>query len=182
MSNKARPKYSARVFWSESDGGYIAVCPELQNVSAFGETQAEALSELSTAVDLAVETFLEEGWTLPVPSTASSHSGQFRLRLPKRLHSSLADSAQTEGLSLNTLIVHLLSEAMGARSAASMAEARLEPISSNLEAVVAQLRAVLVRISATQSGSSNLSVHEERTYWNLAADTTLRFRSLLERR
>ena len=40
------------------------------------------------------------------------YSGQFRVRLPKELHAALADRAQQEHVSLNTLIVALLAGAV----------------------------------------------------------------------
>lgn len=39
-------KYAIEIFYSEEDGGYIAVVPELPGCSAFGETPEEALKEV----------------------------------------------------------------------------------------------------------------------------------------
>src|SRR5947209_899360 len=105
------PHYSTRIFWSEEDGGFIAMCPELRNVSAFGETEEVAVRELQEAVQLALETYRDEGWPFPEPATQDRFSGQFRLRLPKSLHATLSAHAEEDGVSLNTFIVHLLSEA-----------------------------------------------------------------------
>jgi predicted RNase H-like HicB family nuclease len=41
--------YHVNVFYSEEDGGYIADIPDLEFCSAFGETAAEALEEVSKA-------------------------------------------------------------------------------------------------------------------------------------
>ncbi len=54
--------YSSTVTWSDRDQGFIALCPEFPGISAFGATDAEAISELKVAVRLAIETYAEEGW------------------------------------------------------------------------------------------------------------------------
>src|SRR5437899_12980152 len=114
------PHYSVRIFWSDEDGGYIATCPELRDVSAFGRNEEEALRELRQAVELALETYREEGWPLPEPRIEAEFSGQLRVRLPKLLHGTLSSQAEEYGVSLNTLIGHLLSEASGARRVAAL--------------------------------------------------------------
>jgi predicted RNase H-like HicB family nuclease len=108
-------RYSVRIFWSDEDDGYIAVSPELGGVSAFGETPESALAELGTARGLWMEEMHAMGRDAPPPLTLPRHSGQFRLRVPRSLHAWLAARAELEGLSLNTLIVQLLSEARGAQ-------------------------------------------------------------------
>jgi predicted RNase H-like HicB family nuclease len=56
---------SRSVQWSEKDEAYVAICPELAGVSAFGDTPEEALAELGTVVELTLETYEEKGWPLP---------------------------------------------------------------------------------------------------------------------
>lgn len=109
-------RYSARIVWSDEDGGYIATTPELEGVSAFGKTLEEALTELGIARDAWLEESCATGSDLPTPLTLPSYSGQFRLRLPRSLHAWLATWADMEDVSLNTLVVQLLSEARGKRS------------------------------------------------------------------
>jgi antitoxin HicB len=105
--------YGFAVRWSDEDAAYIAVCPEFPGVSAFGDTAADALREIQVALDLAVETYQEEGWPLPAPQPVPRHSGQFRLRVPRSLHGQLAERAEVEGVSLNTLAVSYLAAGLG---------------------------------------------------------------------
>jgi predicted HicB family RNase H-like nuclease len=102
--------YSMRVFWSEGDAGFIALCPEL-DVSAFGDTYEEAVRELQVVIRLTLEVYAADGDTPPAPASSPSHSGQLRVRLPRSLHARLAAEADEEGVSLNTLIVSRLSAA-----------------------------------------------------------------------
>ncbi len=101
--------YPARVFWSAEDEGFIAVAPDLPGCSAFGSTQAKALAELQHAVSAWTEAAIAAGNRVPPPSEpAQQLSGKFPLRLPKTLHTQLAEQAEIEGLSLNQYITYLL--------------------------------------------------------------------------
>ncbi len=102
-------KYSFRIHWSPEDKAYIVTVPEFPGLSAFGDTPEEALAEAALALEGFLETYEEEGWPLPEPQTLPEYSGQLRLRMPAWLHRSLAQRAETEGVSLNTYIVSLLS-------------------------------------------------------------------------
>jgi predicted HicB family RNase H-like nuclease len=46
----------------------------------------------------------------------TTHSGQFRVRVPVELHATLVDEAERQGVSLNTLIVALLAGAVNWRT------------------------------------------------------------------
>ena len=109
------PNYSFNVFWSAPDHCYIAISPDFESLSAFGDTPDEALAEMQTVLELAIETYQEKGWPLPEPKAQPEYSGQLRLRLPKTLHAKLAMQAAAESVSLNTLIVNYLAESIGRR-------------------------------------------------------------------
>jgi len=106
-------RYGCSVAWSEEDEGYLAESLEIAGVTAWGKTASEAVSELSVAVEAAIESYKEEGWDIPSPRTVQYYSGQFRLRLPKSLHAWMAREAHLEGVSLNTFTVARLSEVKG---------------------------------------------------------------------
>jgi predicted RNase H-like HicB family nuclease len=96
--------------WSEEDNAYVATCPDFPGLSAFGETPEEAFAEGMLCLQLFEESLLASGDPLPEATEVSEFSGQTRLRIPKTLHRALAQKADTEGVSLNTWIVMLLSE------------------------------------------------------------------------
>jgi len=113
---KTENKYSFKVRYSEEDEGYIAECPEFPGLSAFGETPVEAIREAEIALELFVESYEEEGKGLPKPKLTKEYSGQMRVRLPKSLHARLADMAEDEGVSLNTLMIQFLTEGVAPKS------------------------------------------------------------------
>ena len=47
--------YSIKIFYSEEDEGYIALSEELDNISAFGITEEEALKEIKNVISLYFE-------------------------------------------------------------------------------------------------------------------------------
>ena len=52
---------------------------------------------------------LEDGIPISEPGELDDYSGQFKLRLPKSLHKSLAEHSRAEGISMNQYCVYLLS-------------------------------------------------------------------------
>ena len=56
-----------------------------------------------------IEAALEDGLPVREPDDLENYSGQFKLRIPKSLHRSLAEHARQEGISMNQYCVYLLS-------------------------------------------------------------------------
>ena len=98
-------KYGFRIVWSDEDKGYIATSPEFPGLSAFGETEEQALSEAKVARQLFIVDMLESGEELPAALTAHEYSGQTRLRLSKTVHRVVAEMAASQGISLNQFIL-----------------------------------------------------------------------------
>jgi predicted RNase H-like HicB family nuclease len=139
MNEDRALRYSARIVWSEEDGAFVATSPEFEGISALGSTASDAASELQLALQLAVETHEAEGWAVPEPFQEPRYSGQFRLRLPRSLHAWLAHRAGLEGVSLNTLVLEILSRVRGAADTADRGTERLDAAIRRLEGVAAGL-------------------------------------------
>jgi antitoxin HicB len=81
-------------------------------------TQAERFEELGPMIEDAmrawIETALADGQPVPQPRQQAEYSGKFVLRVPRRLHRQLAETAETEGVSLNQLCNSLLAQGLGA--------------------------------------------------------------------
>ena len=103
-------KHAVSIKWSDEDNGFIASIPGVQALSAFGNTNEKALSELKIAAEAYFESLKKAGKTIPLENKVISFSGQIRLRMSKSLHAALSSEAEEEGVSLNTYMVTLLSE------------------------------------------------------------------------
>ncbi|MBU1078419.1 MAG: toxin-antitoxin system HicB family antitoxin [Spirochaetes bacterium] len=102
-------KYSIKVAWSDEDKSFIATIEELPGLSAFGDSQEEAVEEAKIAAAGFLKVFEEDGIPIPEPIKTSEYSGQIRLRLGKSLHEKLTIQAKREGVSLNHHMITLLS-------------------------------------------------------------------------
>jgi predicted RNase H-like HicB family nuclease len=105
--------YSAYVEWSEEDEEFVALCPEFPGASGTGAAPGDAVAELHDAIEALLETYRDQGLTIPEPRLHEEFSGQVRLRLPKELHRELAHAADKQGVSLNTLFVAYLAQGLG---------------------------------------------------------------------
>jgi len=101
--------FSIELF-QEEDGDWAAYLEELPNVSAFGDTPENALEELKTAWELMKESYIKNNQPLPVAPSQKSYSGQFNVRLDRRLHKALAIEAARFGVSLNALVSQKLQQ------------------------------------------------------------------------
>ena len=101
--------FTVNVFLDE-DRDYLAHFVEMPNVSAFGQTPVEAIAELKQAWELMKECYAEDSEEIPVSPHRKQYSGQFNVRVDKRLHRALAVEAAQAGISLNALIAQKLAK------------------------------------------------------------------------
>jgi predicted RNase H-like HicB family nuclease len=112
-------RYPFNIVWSEDDQEYLATCPSFPGLSAFGETEEEALDEAKIALKLFIESYQERGIALPKPPRRSKFSGQLRLRLSRSLHERAAEMASKDGVSLNQYIANALNREVSSEEALS---------------------------------------------------------------
>jgi predicted RNase H-like HicB family nuclease len=58
------------VFYSDEDRGFIAEVPDLDGVSAFGETPSEAVAEIEQVIELWIDAATEAGRPIPEPRSS----------------------------------------------------------------------------------------------------------------
>lgn len=106
----------------EDGGGWLAEVPELMGCLSDGETQEEALSNVHEAIRDWIAVAREKGERIPKPTIHQevSFSGKFTLRLPKTMHKYLSEKAESEGVSLNQLILAMVGYSAGASSTPSL--------------------------------------------------------------
>ncbi|NJM11523.1 MAG: type II toxin-antitoxin system HicB family antitoxin [Synechococcaceae cyanobacterium SM1_2_3] len=63
--------YRIEVFWSEEDGGFIAMAPDLPGCNAFGDSAAEAIVEMEDAMQSWLQACQAIGRPLPIPQSRS---------------------------------------------------------------------------------------------------------------
>jgi antitoxin HicB len=115
----ARP-YTRFLFQDVDDGGHwYARVPEWEGCMSDGDTPEEALENVKDAMFNWAYGMLEDGRSIPEPANPlPDYSGRFVLRLPRSLHRQLAERADAEGVSLNTLCLTLLAGGLGGYASA----------------------------------------------------------------
>jgi antitoxin HicB len=117
ISEILRQPYS-RVLTPELDGTYSAQVTEFPGCFSYGDSPADAYANLEEAARNWLSAALEQGLAVPEPLRPEDASGRFALRMPKSLHARLTLIAAHEAVSLNQLIVSVLSERAGAETVA----------------------------------------------------------------
>ena len=96
-------KYTYRVFWSDEDGEFVAVCAEIPGLSWLDKSPEKALTGIRKAARDAVRIFAKDGDEIPSPLAARKYSGVFKVRVPPEVHRKLVVQAAEQGVSLNRL-------------------------------------------------------------------------------
>ena len=84
--------------------------PDLPGCITCGETIEQAVDNGKEAKRLWLEAAIEEGISIPEPDNLEKYSGQFKLRIPRSLHRSLAEHSKREGISMNQYCLYLLTK------------------------------------------------------------------------
>ena len=93
--------YKLEIIPDTEESGFVASYPELPGCITCGKTVAEVVANAEDA---------KKTWISAAIETADSYSGQFKLRLPKTLHKTLAEDSKKEGVSMNQYCVYLLAK------------------------------------------------------------------------
>ena len=91
--------YRMEIVEDKDEGGFVVSYPDLPGCITCGETVESAVANALDA---------KKAW-LDEPDSLEDYSGQFKLRIPRSLHRSLAEHSQREGISMNQYCVYLLS-------------------------------------------------------------------------
>ncbi len=102
--------YRMEIVEDKDEGGFIVTYPDLPGCISCGETIESAVANAIDAKEVWLEAAIEEGIEMNEPDSLDDYSGQFKLRIPKSLHKSLAEHSQREGISMNQYCVYLLSK------------------------------------------------------------------------
>ena len=101
--------YRMEIVEDSDEGGFVASYPDLPGCISCGETVEAAAANAQDAKRAWLEAAMEDGIEIREPDSLDDYSGQFKLRIPKSLHRSLAEHSQREGISMNQYCVYLLS-------------------------------------------------------------------------
>lgn len=109
--------FEIRPLSKDEGGGYSIVFPDLPGCRSDGATPEEAIENGRDALKswLAVANEFDDQLSKPF----SAVNGRFVQRVPRSLHAQLVSQAAADGVSLNTLVVSLVSQSLGQRQSGS---------------------------------------------------------------
>jgi antitoxin HicB len=99
------------------EGGFVVSIPALPGCITQVEEWEEAYHTIETIRREWIRIAYEDGVDIPLPRTEKEYSGKFVLRIPKSMHRNLDKAAEEEGVSLNTLVLSIISQGLGSRNA-----------------------------------------------------------------
>ena len=102
--------YTIELTPDTDEGGFVASYPDLPGCLSIGDTAEEAVANAIDAKRAWLEAALEDGVEIQEPASLKDYSGQFKLRIPRSLHKSLAEQSRQEGVSMNQYCVYLLTK------------------------------------------------------------------------
>ena len=100
--------YKMEIVEDKDEGGYVVSYPDLPGCITCGETIETAVANENDAKMAWIEAALESGIEIQEPNNLEEYSGQFKLRIHRSLHRSLAEHSKKEGISMNQYCVYLL--------------------------------------------------------------------------
>lgn len=101
--------YRMEIVEDKDEDGFVVSYPDLPGCITYGETIETAVSNALDAKKAWIEATLESGIEIHEPESLDDYSGQFKLRIPRSLHRTLAEHSKREGISLNQYCLYLLS-------------------------------------------------------------------------
>lgn len=96
----------------DENGDFVAHFVEMPNISAFGYSPTNAIEELKVAWEETKQSYKEHNEPIPIAPSRKEYSGQFNVRIDKRLHRQLALEAVDAGICLNALIAQKLASSI----------------------------------------------------------------------
>ena len=105
-----RLPYRMEIIPDTIEGGFAVKFPELPGCLTCADTMEEAVRNAEDCKREWLAAAIEDRTPIPEPMTDEDYSGQFKLRIPKSLHKSLAEHSKAEGISMNQYCLYLLTK------------------------------------------------------------------------
>lgn len=93
-----------------SDGSYFLKYPDLPGCMTCAQTLEEVIKMGVDAKLSWIEIALEDDREILEPREMEDYSGEFRIRIPKKLHKDLVQQSTREGISMNQYCLYLLTQ------------------------------------------------------------------------
>ena len=120
--------FTIRHLSKNDGGGYLIEFPDLPGCMSDGETIDEAIENGRDAVICWISAAKEIGRDIPQPGELDQQSGKWVQRVTKSMHLRLVEKAEEEGVSLNTLVITIIAQALGENNSPSYVKPRRKSV------------------------------------------------------
>ena len=100
----------------DDDGSYLIQFPDLPGCMTCGDNIEQAIEMGGDAKKCWIESAIKDNDFIPEPKTTADYPDNFKLRLPRTLYKQLAESANSEGVSMDQYCLYLLSNSLQSRT------------------------------------------------------------------
>jgi predicted HicB family RNase H-like nuclease len=105
MTNKDYTMKVEKQNYEDGSFEWVASFLEIKGIIGVGDTPSEAVMDAEEAKKAFLHALVATNSAIPEANSDISFSGRTTVRMSKRMHKLAFESAQTEGISLNQLIV-----------------------------------------------------------------------------
>lgn len=102
--------YRLEIIPDPDEGGFVGTYPDLPGCLTSADTMEAVAHNAEDAKRAWLTAALQDGLAIREPESPCAYSGQFKLRIPKSLHRSLAEHSRSEGISMNQYCLYLLAK------------------------------------------------------------------------
>lgn len=99
----------------EDGGGFYAYSLAFPGIMGDGSSRDEAAEDFFEVLTDVIDKRISNNMPLPSLPSKADYSGKLNIRIGKSLHAMLAQRAQAESISINTLIIQYISYGLGAK-------------------------------------------------------------------
>ncbi len=108
--------YEVRVYPKKAEDGttyWTAVYPSIPGCVGGGDTPEEAIVEAQENLEIYLEFLEEEKMKIPEEDSEPQYSGKIALRIARSTHKTIAEMAEREGISINSLLNNAIERYIG---------------------------------------------------------------------
>lgn len=108
--------YEVRVYPKKAEDGttyWTAMYPSIPGCVGGGDTPEEAIVEAQENLEIYLEFLEEEKMRIPEEDSEPQYSGKIALRIARSTHKKIAEMAEQEGISINSLLNNAIERYIG---------------------------------------------------------------------
>lgn len=161
--------YEMRVFPKKADDGttyWTATFPSVPGCIGGGDTPEEAMNEAQENLEIYLEFLKDECRKIPEEDFKDDYSGKIALRIAKSTHRRVAEIAEREGISINSLLNGAIEHYLGIKNIDLRLDEKIDALRevSNSSYALQKYNAAFNQVTWGQINQTLEAINEGVTY------------------